>query len=393
MAHLFIVYSIPVSIPYLFVHNLTSALPAAASSVSSAVAGATATAGLGSWLKKLALRAAGEEGLAENVRNQRGETFGIDAVHAAEVEKAQEEIRYKTQYQTINCIDTSGQAFAILLNCLYLAPLLFLFVKFFLKTYIRGSRAPPPKPSQKQLIKDSSRDAARKVEKETKDAMDEQGAEGTEIPVNVKSRFDHAKSEMYRDVEGMRANAKKQMKKASDAVKDKASNVKGQVKKQELMSKDAQNQQSKPQGDDSKGTQNQQPKPEAEDSRGTQNQQSKPQAEESKSVQNQQPKPEAEDSKKPEEQSNGDSASSNRGDDDSQEDPSAYEVNPDEGKTDAEKRAEEEMQPTGEENGGPKKAPQGEKSGLDESAYEINADELKSEEEWKAEEEMQPKTS
>lgn len=124
VAHLFIAYSIPVSVPYLFVHNLSSAIPSAAASVSSALTSATVTAGIGSWLKKVALRAAGEEGLAENVRNRQGETFGIDAVHAAEVEKAQEEIRYRTQYQTVNCIDTSGEAFAILLNVLYLAPLL-----------------------------------------------------------------------------------------------------------------------------------------------------------------------------------------------------------------------------------------------------------------------------
>ena len=122
-AHLFIAYSIPVSTPYLFVHNLTSAIPSAVSSVYSAVASATVSANVGGWLKKLALRAAGEEGLAENVHNNQGETFGIDAVHAAEVEKAQEETRYRTDYHTVNCLDTSGQVFAILLNVLYLAPL------------------------------------------------------------------------------------------------------------------------------------------------------------------------------------------------------------------------------------------------------------------------------
>lgn len=119
IAHLFIAYDIPVETPYLFVHNLSSALPTAASSVSSAIA----SADIGSWLKKAALRAAGEEGLAENVRNTQGQTFGIDAVHAAEVEKAQEELRYKIQYRTINCLDTPGEAFAILLNFLYLTPL------------------------------------------------------------------------------------------------------------------------------------------------------------------------------------------------------------------------------------------------------------------------------
>ena len=123
LAHLFVAYDIPVSVPYLFIHNLSSALPSAASSASSAVASATATAGLSSWLKKAALRAAGEEGLAMNVRNDQGEAFGIDAIHAAESEKSQEEIRYRMEYQTVSCLDTSGQAFAILLNILYLAPL------------------------------------------------------------------------------------------------------------------------------------------------------------------------------------------------------------------------------------------------------------------------------
>lgn len=123
MAHLFIAYDIPVETPYLFVHNLSSALPTAASSISSAFVSATASADIGSWIKKAALRAAGEEGLAENVRNSQGQTFGIDAVHAAEVEKAQEEIRYKLGYQTVNCLDAPGQTFAILLNFLYLVPL------------------------------------------------------------------------------------------------------------------------------------------------------------------------------------------------------------------------------------------------------------------------------
>ena len=123
LGHLFIAYNVPVNTPYLFTHNLSSALPTLTSSVSSAFASATASVGAANWLKKIALRAAGEEGLAENVRNSRGETFGLDAVKAAEVEKAREEIRYKMEYPRVNCIDTSGQAFAIYLNVLYLAPL------------------------------------------------------------------------------------------------------------------------------------------------------------------------------------------------------------------------------------------------------------------------------
>ena len=123
VAHLFISYSVPVNTPYLFTHNLSSVLPIATSSISSVIASALPSIAVGDWLKKVALRAAGEEGLAENVRNSYGEMFGLDAIKAEEIEKAQEEIRYRLEYPTVNCLDTSGQAFAILLNLLYLAPL------------------------------------------------------------------------------------------------------------------------------------------------------------------------------------------------------------------------------------------------------------------------------
>ena len=91
--------------------------------MTSTIPTATATAGTAQWLKKVALRAAGNEGLAENVHNSQGNAFGLDAVKAVEVEKAKEEIRYRLEYSAVNCIDTSGQAFAILLNIMYLAPL------------------------------------------------------------------------------------------------------------------------------------------------------------------------------------------------------------------------------------------------------------------------------
>src|SRR4051794_26999426 len=72
-AHLFVAYQVPVSVPYLY--RLGSAASAvitnAPTDVSSAasVAISTASAGTGAWLKKIALRAAGHEGLAENVLN------------------------------------------------------------------------------------------------------------------------------------------------------------------------------------------------------------------------------------------------------------------------------------------------------------------------------------
>lgn len=157
--HIFIAYDIPVSTPVVFAHNLSTVLPSAASAVTSAATSLATSANIEAWLKKWALRAAGEEGLAENVRNYQGETFGIDAVHAAEAEKAQEEIRYKIVTRRVNCLDTSGELFAIVLNVVYLAPLAYLFISFFVRTYIRGSKSKPAKPTIQEKIKSSTKEA------------------------------------------------------------------------------------------------------------------------------------------------------------------------------------------------------------------------------------------
>jgi hypothetical protein len=117
--HLFVTYSVPVQVPYTLANAATSAVSNAASSVSSAASAATSI-GIAAWLKKAAFRAAGEEGLAENVRNEKGDLFGPDA-RAPALNRG--ETLFRTQYETISCIDTSGQAFAIWLNLAYLAPL------------------------------------------------------------------------------------------------------------------------------------------------------------------------------------------------------------------------------------------------------------------------------
>ena len=199
LAHLYVAYDIPVELPYLYVRNLSTALPStvstASSVVSSALSSVTAAAGLSNWLKKAALRAAGEEGLAENVRNSQGETFGIDAVHAADVEKAQEEIRYKIGTQRIHCIDTSGQVFAILLNVIYLVPLFGLFVRFFYKSYVSRAHSDPPKPTQQENIKKSSQDAIKDVEREIKEAMANEQGGATEPPPELKAKLEKAKED------------------------------------------------------------------------------------------------------------------------------------------------------------------------------------------------------
>ncbi|EEP78078.1 conserved hypothetical protein [Uncinocarpus reesii 1704] len=131
-SHLFIYYSIPFPVP----HTVT--LPPLASVVPSVAAVANATqSGMGSWLKKLALRAAGHEGVAANVVNANGTLFGSDGMRAAEAALGKQEVRYTLEPQTFSCMDTSGQAFAVWLNVLYLLPLTWLFARFFVRSYLR----------------------------------------------------------------------------------------------------------------------------------------------------------------------------------------------------------------------------------------------------------------
>lgn len=81
-------------------------------------------------------RAIGDEGLAQNVD-------GPSASSVASSIKNSDHHNilhtYHTEYQTVPCIDTSGQTFAIWLNVLYLAPLTVLFIRFFVKSYLRRS--------------------------------------------------------------------------------------------------------------------------------------------------------------------------------------------------------------------------------------------------------------
>ena len=173
LSHLFIVYESPVSVPYtVSFADMASAVAGDISSVVS-VATATASADIGSWLKKAAFRAAGREGLAENVVNRRGETFGIDPIHAAKDLKAREETRYRDELQMTHCMDTSGQAFAILLNCMYLAPLTWQFVRFFVRSYLKRIERRGSSTSTAQVIGKSGRDASKGLQRQVADMIGE----------------------------------------------------------------------------------------------------------------------------------------------------------------------------------------------------------------------------
>ena len=234
LAHLFVSYDIPIEMPYLYAHNLSTALPSTASTISSAVSSAftsAATAGIGNWLKKAALRAAGEEGLAENVRNYQGETFGIDAIHAADVEKAQQEIRYRMGTQRVHCLDTSGEVFAILLNLIYLAPLATLFIRYFSRSYLnRVNKSDRPKPSRQENFKASSKDAANEMEWEIQEAMSGKQGGTTEPPPETKAKIEKAKSDAKQGASDLNVKVQKNAKDTSARIQKAANDMGNRAK-------------------------------------------------------------------------------------------------------------------------------------------------------------------
>ncbi|EMD94652.1 hypothetical protein COCC4DRAFT_83809 [Bipolaris maydis ATCC 48331] len=210
--HLFISYTVPVSVAYKVAEKVAqkAAPEAVASTVSSAVASATesvaealptVTGVAVAFLRKLIYRAAGDEGLAENiavpgqpiaVRQQQPLQEAATAVptplHNAvhnllHPHETIEKTFYRTEYQTVPCVDTSGQAFAIYVNLIYLAPLTFLFMRFFFKSYLRRS-SPNTKRSKPRTISDAAGDASRKVEREL-DSLDKSAEDAISSGVNI----------------------------------------------------------------------------------------------------------------------------------------------------------------------------------------------------------------
>ncbi|EKD20547.1 putative GNS1/SUR4 family protein [Drepanopeziza brunnea f. sp. 'multigermtubi' MB_m1] len=126
--HSFVSYTIPVQVADVE-STLKTTVTAATAAASSAVATA-ASNGFGKTIMKFLYRAVGEEGLAENVNGAAPTAHAVPSFRSGG-------IQYRTEYQTVPCIDTSGQTFAIWLNVFYLTPLTFLFARFFVKSYLR----------------------------------------------------------------------------------------------------------------------------------------------------------------------------------------------------------------------------------------------------------------
>lgn len=210
-AHLFIQYDIPVSTPYQIVDtvrkaasSVSSAASAASTAVSSFVESPTITASMGALVKKLLLRAAGEEGVAERVHNDRGELL---TPHMADKIEHFNEHTYQTRWRTdwtkVNCIDTRGEAFAIYINLCYLAPLAWLFGRFFVRAYTQRGKPRTATDAAKQ-ISSSARDAARR----TNDAVEKAGEKAGEKVVDgakeVKKQGRAAHEQMREDLQMMR---------------------------------------------------------------------------------------------------------------------------------------------------------------------------------------------
>ena len=214
-AHLFVSYNIPVAVPYTFT-ALATDLPSVASAASASVASlasnidptstlsslvAEATSDGGAWLKKLIYRAGGSPALAENVRNHNRQTFGDslrDPIVHSDLKREISEIRYHNEWHEVHCLDTNGQAFAIWLNVVYLLPLTILFLRFFWKTYVSGSRykTKDGKPQKPRQLSENIQKAA----KQTYDYVEDLGKQIEGEVDGVSEKVEHGAKEEKKEI-------------------------------------------------------------------------------------------------------------------------------------------------------------------------------------------------
>ncbi|KAA8568342.1 hypothetical protein EYC84_007378 [Monilinia fructicola] len=167
--HSFISYTVTVQVPS--IPATVSSVVSSASVVATSAAAIATSTGVSDLIKKLLYRAVGQEGLAENVNAPAfSQAAQAPIVSAPSQAKPHSHVpTYVTETRTIPCIDTSGQTFAIWLNVVYLTPLTFLFVRFFIKSYIRRANAVGKKAGRKAsfvAVEKGALDALKGVERE-----------------------------------------------------------------------------------------------------------------------------------------------------------------------------------------------------------------------------------
>lgn len=203
--HLFVSYTVPVSVAYQVAEKVapklnSTSVSSVVSSATSAAAAAlpTATGAAVAFLRKLIYRAAGDEGLAENIavpgqplpyhQQQQALAAGQRPEHPIEhffhhPHETVNKIIYRNEYQSVPCIDTSGQAFAIYLNLIYLTPLTFLFMRFFFKSYLRRTSPNTKHQTKHTAITKAARDASHGVAREL-EAVDKSAEDAFSSAVN-----------------------------------------------------------------------------------------------------------------------------------------------------------------------------------------------------------------
>jgi hypothetical protein len=188
---------------------------------------ASASADAGALFRRFALRAAGYEGLAENIGDDPTlASSGYQApISRQQVPPAEQ--RYKDELQWVHCLDTSGQAFAILLNVLYLAPLTWLFVQFFIKSYLtqlerrRSSAAAEQARIAASSLGDASKGVARRLSQAVIDMHAAGDSSDTDSPIVESSEsVNTLKQKAASDAEKIKGAAKQSSNNLGNAVTD-----------------------------------------------------------------------------------------------------------------------------------------------------------------------------
>lgn len=269
--HLFISYTVPVSVAYKVAEQVTSSLQPSsiASTLSSAVSSVTESAGAVlptttgpalAFLWKLVYRAAGDEGLAENIPVPGSSIIPAHQSHVPTAVAAHENpvqrllhpnhsthtvdrTVYRTEYQHVPCIDTSGQAFAIYLNLIYLAPLTGLFMRFFVKSYFRRTNPKAKHQSKHTPISKAAGDALHGLEREV-GSITEEGKDNSANNGSVRGRkgvngeAKNARSSLNQSIPELVQNIERKASQRLQQMEDSAENTAEQAKK---IAKDAVN--------------------------------------------------------------------------------------------------------------------------------------------------------
>lgn len=198
-SYLFVSYTLP----NIEKSKLSTAVPAAASAAQAVP-----------WLKQL--------------------VFGAGEVAAENTQKVAEQIPGVSN-QMVNCVDTTGQAFAVWLNVMYLLPLTYLFVRFFVRSYLYRKEPSAQTQTHMHAAEKAGMDALKGVSREIQKAAEMNGevSEATEdeaVKAQVKKAQNHANGNTISPVKTRSATAN-QKKSAANGKEPKQGFAPGSSKK------------------------------------------------------------------------------------------------------------------------------------------------------------------